>query len=187
MPKNKKFHPIYLMAILYVVMTYLIPVIFMLTASDQRPLVSSLFMLLPIALGIVNLVITLTCFAKVSRKQFLICSMIVKYALIPFYAVGGLCIAVSLLLAFTPVVVMIFIGPMVAAMLSVMGWIILAGAASYPIAYLVQAKRAGVYGKTFSVVSGILQFFFVADVVFVTVMAICENRFMKKQGRLGMK
>lgn len=181
MNSNKKFHPIYVVAILYVVITYLLPVIFMLTATDHRPLVSSISMLLPIIMGVANTVLVLVLFPKVNRRQFLVCSMIIKYALIPFYVVGGIVIVISLLLMFTPVVVMLFMGPMVAVLFAVMGWIILIGAAPYPIAYLVHARREGVHGSVLTIVSGILQFFFTADVITLTILVIKDYRFKKKQ------
>ena len=79
-------------------------------------------MVMPIVLGLINLAVVLILGKRISRVQLLICTRIIKYALIPFYVVGGFCIIVALLLMLTPVVIMIFVGPTVAIVLSVIGW-----------------------------------------------------------------
>ena len=97
---------IYIVPIVYVLGMYLMPVVLWVLA-------------LPIILGLVNLAVVLILGEKISRGQLLICTRIIKYALIPFYFLGGLCIAVALLLMFTPVVIMVFVGPAIAVSLSV--------------------------------------------------------------------
>ncbi len=170
---------IYAAAVLYVLSAYLIPILFLVTGSAEEEGAStfpSWILLVPIILGLVNLTIVLTAKQKIQRKQLLVCSMIIKYGLIPFYIMGGLCIAVSLLLMFTPLVFMIFIGPMLAFMLAVYGWIILLGAAPYSVGYIVRCYREEIYSKALLIISAIMQFFFTMDVIFITVLAIKEKK-----------
>lgn len=129
----------------------------------ERPVVYVLGMyLMPVVLWVLGN-------AKESMDNVLICTRIIKYALIPFYIVGGLSIAVALLLMFTPVVIMVFIGPTIALLLSAIGWLGLLGAAPFSVAYIVRAYKEGVHGKALSVFAAIFQFFFSMDVIFVII------------------
>ena len=93
MEEKKKFPVIYLLAILYALSAYLGPVAFLIMSdSDAADKVTSWLFWLPVILGIVNLIVVLAAKSKIERKQLLVCSMIIKYALIPFYLVGGLLI-----------------------------------------------------------------------------------------------
>ena len=79
--------------ILYALSAYLGPVAFLIMSdSDAADKVTSWLFWLPVILGIVNLIVVLAAKSKIERKQLLVCSMIIKYALIPFYLVGGLLI-----------------------------------------------------------------------------------------------
>lgn len=49
------------------------------------------------------------------------------------------------------------------------------GAASFSVGYIVASYKNGVIGRTIAVITGILQFIFVADVVSVIVLAIREK------------
>ena len=93
---------------------------------------------------------------------------------------------VALLLMLTPVVVMIFIGPTVAIVLSAIGWLGLLGAAPFSIAYIVRACSEGVQGKVLSVFAGIFQFFFTLDVIFVIILAVKDRSFVKAQKAYGV-
>lgn len=78
---------IYAAAVLYVLSAYLIPILFLVTGSAEEDGAStfpSWILLVPIILGLVNLTIVLTAKQKIQRKQLLVCSMIIKYGLIPF-------------------------------------------------------------------------------------------------------
>lgn len=99
---------------------------------------------------------------------------------------GLINLAVVLLLMLTPVVIMIFVGPTVAIVLSVIGWLGLLGAAPFSIAYIVRACSEGVQGKVLSVFAGIFQFFFTLDVIFVIVLAVKDRSFVKAQKGYGV-
>lgn len=181
---------IYIVPVLYVLGMYLLPVMLGGFRNIQGPSDTNLsdwLLALPIILGLVNLAVVLILGEKISRGQLLICTRIIKYALIPFYFLGGLCIALALLLMFTPVVIMVFVGPTIAVLLSVIGWLGLLGAAPFSVAYIVRACKEGVHGKALSVFAAIFQFFFSLDVIFVIILAIKDRVYSKQQKRQYMQ
>lgn len=185
---NKISRAIYVVPVLYVLGMYIMPVLFWIICNIQESTDSfdaGWIMVMPIVLGLINLAVVLI-LVQISRVQLLICTRIIKYALIPFYVVGGFCIIVALLLMFTPVVIMIFVGPTVAIVLSVIGWLGLLGAAPFSIAYIVRACSEGVQGKVLSVFAGIFQFFFTLDVIFVIVLAVKDRSFVKAKKGYGV-
>ena len=178
MEKKKKFPVIYLLAILYVLSAYLGPVaLLVMPDSGTTGNIASVFFYVPVLLGIVNLIVVLAAKGKIERKQLLVCSMIIKYALIPFYLVGGLLIVLCLLLMVTPIVFMVFVGPMMALILGIYGWVILLGAAPFSLAYIVRSYKGGFHSKALLVISAIMQFFFTMDVIFITVLAVKERKY----------
>jgi hypothetical protein len=175
---------IYVVPVIYVLGMYMMPVLFWIICNMQESTDSfdaGWIMVMPIVLGLINLAVVLILGKRISRVQLLICTSIIKYALIPFYLIGGFCIIVAFLLMLTPVVIMIFVGPTVAIVLSVIGWLGLLGAAPFSIAYIVRACSEGVQGKVLSVFAGIFQFFFTLDVIFVIVLAVKDRSFVKAQ------
>ena len=167
----------------------MMPVLFWIICNMQEATDSfdaGWIMVMPIVLGLINLAVVLIFGKRISRVQLLICTRIIKYALIPFYVIGGFCIIVALLLMFTPVVVMIFVGPTVAIVLSAIGWLGLLGAAPFSIGYIIRACSEGVQGKVLSVFAGIFQFFFTLDVIFVIVLAVKDRSFVKGQKAYGV-
>lgn len=184
---------IYIAPIVYVLGMYLMPVILWALGSAKESTDNAnrgwvlALLIIPIILGLVNLAVVLILGKKISRGQLLICTRIIKYALIPFYFLGGLCIAVALLLMFTPVVIMVFVGPAIAILLSAIGWLGLLGAAPFSVAYIVRAYKEGVHGKALSVFAAIFQFFFTMDVIFVIILAIKDRVYSKQQKRQYMQ
>lgn len=178
MEKKKKFPVIYLLAVLYVLSAYLGPVALLaMPDSDAASIITSWLFWLPVILGVVNLIVVLAAKSKIERKQLLVCSMIIKYALIPFYLVGGLLIVLCLLLMVTPIVFMVFVGPMMALILGIYGWVILLGAAPFSLAYIVRSYKGGFHSKALLVISAIMQFFFTVDAIFITVLAVKERKY----------
>ena len=178
MEKKKKFPVIYLLAILYVLSAYLGPVALLaMPDSDAASIITSWLFWLPVILGVVNLIVVLAAKSKIERKQLLVCSMIIKYALIPFYLVGGLLIVLCLLLMVTPIVFMVFVGPMMALILGIYGWVILLGAAPFSVAYIVRSYKGGFHSKALLIISAIMQFLFTMDVIFITVLAVKERKY----------
>lgn len=175
---------IYIMPVLYLLSVYLFPVIFLVkscTATGQADMDSmpSWTLLLPIVFGIINLITVLAAGKKVTRIQLLNCARIVKYGLVPFYIIGGLCIALAILLTFTPVVIMIFVGPAIVITFSVWGWLVLACSAPYSMAYIVRACKERVHGGALSAFAGIFQFFFCMDVIFLIILACKDRRYRR--------
>lgn len=180
---------IYLMPVLYVISVYLFPIIFFYQSGGESAQAENVPypmwpLVLPVIFGLVNLATVLIGGEKITRLQLLNCARIVKYALIPFFILGGLCIALAILLMFTPVVIMIFVGPVVAGILSVLGWLALAGGAPYSIAYIVRACKEKVHGRVLSVFACIFQFFFCMDVIFVIILA-CKDRGYRQKMQKG--
>lgn len=180
--KEKGFHPIYILAGIYTMVIYLFPVAFFvmnINAESENNL--NLWPIgLPVFLGLVNLLVVVLFKDKLGRIRLLNCSILIKYTLIPFYIVGGLSIAVALLLMFTPVVIMVFVGPAVATVFSILGWIAMVGAAPYSIGYITLSYKEGIHGKFLSVLAGILQFFFTVDVLSIMVLSLKEKRCVKR-------
>ena len=85
------------------------------------------------------------------------------------------------------VVIMVFVGPVIAVLLSVIGWLGLLGAAPFSVAYIVRACKEGVHGKALSVFAAIFQFFFSLDVIFVIILAIKDRVYSKQQKRQYMQ
>jgi hypothetical protein len=178
---EKGFHPIYILAGLYTFAIYMFPVIYF-AVNRKLENENSLQMWplgLPMILGIINLLVVILFKNKIGRIRLLNCAILIKYTLIPFYFIGGLAIAIALLLMFTPVVIMVFVGPMVAIVFSILGWIAMVGAAPFSIGYIGMSYKEGTHGKILSVLAGIFQFFFTVDVLSIMILALKEKRCVK--------
>ena len=179
---GKGLHPLYIWAIVYVALTYIYPVLIYrdLTqgAGEDIPLE---FWPVPFVLLIINVIVVI-CSKGVHRRVILNCAQIIKYLLIPFFVAGGLLCGILFLLIFTPVVIMAFVSPLLIAVLCVMGYASLIGSSVFVIAYLSRSVKDGKKGKAFSLVIGIMQFFFVADVIGTIVSAVKEYNDRKNYG-----
>lgn len=197
---EKGFHIIYLWGVLYVFLTYAYPVFWYLTLSNVDETVRSdaayetaagaqngilgtylslMFLAIPLLLLIANIVIAVMFRNRLDRRYFLNTAVLIKYGLIPFYLLGGCVIAIFALLTFTPVVIMIFIGPMVVGTLSVMGWFSMIGSAPLAFAYLHSSVKDQKHKKVFAVLVGIMQCFFGLDVLGIVISAFKEKKFIK--------
>jgi hypothetical protein len=178
---EKGFHPIYILAGLYAFSIYMFPVIYVAVNKNVENVNSPQIWPfgLPIIGGLINLLVVILFKNKIGKTRLLNCAILIKYTLIPFYFIGGLAIAIALLLMFTPIVIMMFVGPMVAIVFSVLGWLAMVGAAPFSIGYIGMSYRDGTHGKFQSVLTGILQFFFTVDVISIMILALKEKRFVK--------
>ncbi|MBR5362951.1 MAG: hypothetical protein IK134_06485 [Oscillospiraceae bacterium] len=188
MEKQRKFCPLYIFAGLYIIGVYtVVPVLYLLNrdviSNDTHGTLTAgsvlLPLLIPVILGLVNLFAVIILRRSVRREQLLNAALAVKYALVPFYLTGGLCIAAAILLIFTPVVIMVFLGPAVALTLGTAGWLILLGSAPFSVGYLARAKKDGVHAPALCITAGVLQFFFTADVVSMMILAIREKKWIR--------
>ena len=188
MDKQRKFCSLYIFAGLYIIGVYtVVPVLYLLNrdviSNDTHGTLTAgsvlLPLLIPVILGLVNLFAVIILRRSVRREQLLNAALAVKYALVPFYLTGGLCIAAAILLIFTPVVIMVFLGPAVALTLGTAGWLILLGSAPFSVGYLARAKKDGVHAPALCITAGVLQFFFTADVVSMMILAIREKKWIR--------
>ncbi len=190
---SKRFHPLYLLAVVYVIAVYAFPFLWFAlnpatgdnVQADGLTPAMILPLLLPAVMGLVNLGAVIVCWNRISRVQLLYCAAIIKYSLIPFFIAGGLCIALAWLLTFSPVVIMIFVGPMVVAVFSVLGYLSMLGSAPFAIGYLIRSRQEQVHHPLLLLAGGILQFFFTADTISLMVLALKEKRCVKPTIVLG--
>lgn len=193
---GKGFHLLYLWGLFYVIMTYAYPVITFMTvpkvdgsvnsgaayeeaAKAQNGALGSDLPFLVLAIPVVLLIMSIVIAARsknLHRRAFLMTAELIKYLLIPFYIMGGIAIVLFFLLMFTPVVIMIFVSPVVIGVLCVLGWVSLAGSAPFMIAYLSKAVKDKKLGKLLALLIGVLQFFFAMDVITTIICAIKEKK-----------
>ncbi len=187
MDYQKGFHPIYLPPIFYTVSIYLLPVLYFWinqNATDEYA-IHIWPLLLPLILGLVNLIVVIRARNKVSRIHLLHCALLIKYSLVPFFITGSLCFVLAVFLMLAPAAFTVLFVPTAAVLFSIVilfsvpGWFCLIGAAPYSIAYIVQSRRQGVHGRFLCVAAGILQFFFLADLLSMMVLTLKEKRCVK--------
>ncbi len=180
--EKKGFKGVYALAIGYVISIYLSPIIYYLLAEygEDDSALALCAIALPFIYGIVNYIYVFKNKPKIDRMVLLNCAIIIKYTMIPIYILGGFLIAICLLLMFSPIVIMIFAGPMVAIILSVIGWIYMIGGAAYSFSYISESKKQGAqYAKILSILGFIAQFFFTFDVISIMFFSLKEKRCVK--------
>lgn len=134
---------------------------------------------LPLIFIVLNFVVVGTQKEKISREQFLNCTILIKYGLLPLYCFGGLLVVFLILITFIPVPFMIFAGPMGALGLSFLGYILLLGSVPFAFAYLTKSRQEKVHARGLTTFAKIAQFIFVLDVVFIMVLSWKEKRWRK--------
>ncbi len=167
-----------ILAILYVLLAYTSPFIWLEVAGEDSPSIIFLVLAIPFLFGIMIAIYLRINFQKIERSTLLRCSIIIKYSLIPMYIVGGALISIFFLLTFTPIVIMIFIGPFMIAMLSVYGYITMLGGNAFSLAYIRKAQKEGVHGLFFSTIGRICQFFFSVDVISLAILSLKEKKYI---------
>lgn len=170
-----------ILAVLYVLLSYASPFIMLELAGikgEDPPTAVFLVLAIPLFMGIINAIYIRINFQKISRSALLRCAILIKYLLIPMYILGGLLIVVFLLLTFTPIVIMIFVGPFMIAVLSVYGYATMLGGNAFSLAYIRKAKEEGVHGRVLSTIGKILQFFFSVDVISMAILAMKEKKYI---------
>lgn len=173
---KKGFRPIYLLAMAYVIVIYWVLLSFTRLESDE---IKDIFLLSPLLAGLLNLIIVTALRKRISREELLNCAVIVKYCLIPFFIIGSLGVLGALILSIIPVPFMIFMGPTIALMLLLYGWIVMICAAPFSIAYIAVSYREGAHNKILLIIAGIMQFFFTVDVLSIMFLAMKENKWVK--------
>lgn len=179
--EKKRFHPAYILAIVYVITVYLVPIMFCVMCGEGKEgkVNPFWFILAPILFGIINLVYVCKQKGKIDRMVLCKCSVWMKCLLLPFYLLGALLIVFLFLMMFTPVVIMMFFSPFVIFVLCVLGWLFMVGAAPFSIAYIVESWKQGIHKKVVCVIAAIAQFFFTVDVISVIYLAVKERNYAK--------
>lgn len=174
--RNTTFYPFYIFPLLYVVSIYQIP--FSLSMNEDSAIASYLIYL-PLLFGILNIIVAAIFCKPENRIMLFQAAILIKYALIPFFLIGGMLVGISFLLSFIPVPFMIFVGPTVAVIGMVMGWLVLAFASPYAIAYLRLSAKESLLPKTFMTLHILVQFFFTLDVIDIMYLSFKEHRWTK--------
>lgn len=174
--QRKGFRLFYLFPLLYIISVYLLAVFVLMEDNGG---IASYLKYLPLLFGFVNIVVSIVFCKAENRIMMLNATVMVKYALIPFFIVGGIVVIASFFLSFIPVPFMIFLGPMITAIGAVGGWVVLALEAPYAIAYLRLSSKAKIRSKAMTIFHSLLQFFFTIDVIDVMILTWRENRWRK--------
>lgn len=170
------FQPFYIFPLLYIASFYLVPVVFSIVQEGSG---IPCILCLPIVFGMLNIIVSVKFCKPENRIMLLNATVLVKYAMIPFFIIGGLIVVVSLLMVFIPVPFMIFLGPMTAVMEAIVGWLILAFASPYTICYLYLDSKVNIRSKFMTAIHIILQFFFTLDVIDVMYLTLKEHKWKK--------
>lgn len=176
MKKDSKIRLFYIFPLLYVISVYLLPVFFVLSVEFSD---ASYLVFVPVVFGVVNIIVSVIFCKPENRITLFNSTVLVKYALIPFFVIGGMILAAAFLLSFIPVPFMIFVGPFITITGALTGWLVLAFESPYAIAYLRLSAKEGVYTKGVTMLHTILQFFFTLDVIDIMCLTFKEHRWIK--------
>ncbi len=178
METEKRKNAVCTLAALYVAAIYgCIIAFFCLIGGDTPATAANMLVLcLPFGLALISRFYIKKNRDRISRITLLYSGILVKYLLIPMYIAGGGLIALLLLLIFTPVVIMIFVSPILIAVLCFFGWIYMVGGDIFSLAYINKAREEGVHGKGLCTLAKVCQFFFAADVISMMVLALKERK-----------
>lgn len=165
-----------ILAILYVLVSYLSPFIWLgFFSQEDAEWIDFVILAIPFFLGIFNAVYIKINFEKISRNTLLRSAILIKYLLIPMYIVGGFMIIVSLVFMVLP---LLFIGMFFAFLLSVYGYATMLGGDAFSLAYIKKARLEGVHSTLLSRIGMILQFFFSLDVISLAVLSLKEKKYV---------
>lgn len=173
---TKGFHPLYIFPLLYVLSIYLLPA-YLSIKIEGVDLTFLLF--LPFAFGVLNIIAAVKFCRPENRIIMLNATVLVKYALIPFFIIGSFIAVVAFFLSFIPVPFMISLGPAFVIFGNVYGWFVLAFEAPYTISYLRLSFKSDTLSKVMLIVHVILQFFFFVDVIDVMFLTLKARKWKK--------
>ncbi len=167
---KKKLQLFYIVPLLYIISIYMSVILI----GTEDPAEYLLF--LPAVFGVLNIIVSVR-FCKLENRMMLLnAAILCKYATIPFFLVGGLVLTLCFLLSFIPVPFMIFVGPALALVGVVIGWLVLAFESPYLIAYWYLSVKEGKCSKVSAVFGIIFQFFFLIDVIEVMYLTFKEKK-----------
>lgn len=181
--KRTGWHKMYIIPILYVLFSYLTPII-LLTASDiglDLPPIGYWMMFIPIiVLGILNIKNAIKHFSPEYRYHLLNVAVMQKYTMVPLFVVGFIIMAFMALITFTPVgIIFLMVSPFVCTMLFIIGVAILICTAPYTIGYMLVSSDGGVARKLIRIACTVGQFVFFLDVIAVALLCIAEKKWRK--------
>lgn len=174
--RDTTFYPFYIFPLLYVVSIYQFPFSF---SMSEDSAIASYLMYLPLLFGILNIIAAVKFCKPENRIMMFQAAILIKYALIPFFIIGGMFVGISFLFSFIPVPFMIFVGPMVALVGTIVGWLVLAFESPYAIAYLRLSANESLLSKSFMILHIVVQFFFTLDVIDIMYLSFKEHRWTK--------
>jgi len=179
MKKTKDTKIMFLFAILYLISVYgVFPLDILLSKlfPNLPGFVSKLLFLIPLLIAVFGFLYFRKHKEEISRSALLTGAVMIKYLLIPWYVFEIMVCLAALLLIFTPLVFMVFAGPMVIWYMFVLGVLYLVGGSLFSLAYIGKARNEGILGTVFSAICAVCQFIFVLDVITMIVMTLKEKK-----------
>ena len=176
MEETKQERTCKLLAKFYIIVAYIVPIIPIVT---KGAIVSIAFVAVPVCLGIFNGVYLKKNRNFITREVLLQCTIRVKYLLIPMYVVGGLLNTCLIFLTFSPVIIYLFVGPVLVALLSAYGYMIMLGGSAFSFSYIKKSKQDGTHSRIICIATSVLQLVFTFDVLSVAVLAIKEKKYCR--------
>lgn len=181
MEQTKESKKAFSLAVIFVVTTYLVCAnFFFLPEIDILNKLSKVLLILPVILSVYNLIYLNKNIDKINRDALLNAAVLVKYSLIPLFIAGFVLCLCFLLLMITPIVIMVFLGPMAVIVLSVIGWGCMVCGSVFSMAYIRKASKDKTHGIVFTVLAAICQFVSVLDVLALMVLTVKEKKHIVK-------
>lgn len=166
-----------ILAILYALSIY--TSIFALTLENVQEQFGLFIMVLPFVIWIGCLIYNVKYFNSIERRDLFDAVILMKYMLIPMFLVGGSMIGMMLVLSIIPVPFMILVGPMTAALLAGVGWLIMMSGLVFSIPYFLKSKREQAIDSGIIILCLVCQFFFSLDVIAFMILTFKEKRWSK--------
>lgn len=170
-------------SILFIALNYIYPALFyfLLSALESEAAIqrSFLILLVPAACAVWNLIFVIRYRNDLDPVELYRASIRIKYGLVPFYALGGILVALCWASMLMPIVVTVFIGPMLALTLSAIGYMSVLAAAPITVPALCKDEDRSLVSSVGRGIGIVCQFFFVADVVTFAVISIRKNIYRK--------
>lgn len=181
--KKTGWHKMYIIPILYLLFSYITPVVFLYASRSDLdlPPIGFWAMFVPIlVLGVLNIRNAINHFSPEYRYHLLNVAVMQKYCMVPLFVVGFIIMSIMALLTFTPVgVIFLMVSPFICTVLFITGVIILICTAPYTIGYMLVSKDGGVARKAIRLACTVCQFIFFLDFMAVALLCIAEKKWRK--------
>lgn len=171
---TSKKHYLYILAIIYLTTIYMIPALYLLSMDTKAFVV-----LIPMMVTIISAIVVPMIKKDVSKEDLLGATILVKYGMIPFYAVGSLINCLLLLAIVIPLPFMLAMTAVGLILAWMVGWLFMMGSTPFSLTYLSKAKKENSISNSLRITTIICQFFFVADVISIMVLCFKEKKYVK--------